>query len=76
MRVSSLYKHDYLEICLDYSDKGKVKVGMVSYLKKILKESPGAIAGVTPNLLSEPPFNEKDEKDKRLLDEERARVFQ
>ena len=75
MRVSSLYKHDYLEICLDYSDKGKVKMGMVSYLKKILKEFPGEIAGVTPNLLSEPPLNVRDEKDRRLLDGESARAF-
>ena len=73
MRVSRVYKHDYLGMYLDYSDNGKVKVGMVSYLNKILKESPEEILGVTPTLLSEPLFNVRYKKDRMLLYEERAR---
>ena len=59
----------------DYSDNREVKVGMVPYLNKILKESPEAILGVTPTIPSEPLFNFRDEKDRRLLDKERAREF-
>ena len=75
VRVSRLYKHDYLGMDLEYRDKVKVKVGMVSYLKKILKEPLREIVGVTLNLLSEPPLNVRDEKDRRLLDGESARAF-
>ena len=75
MRVSRVYKHDYLGMYLEYSDKVKVKVGMVSYLNKILKESQEIILGVTPTLPSELPLNVRDNKDRRLLDEEREREF-
>ena len=75
MRVSRVYKHDYLGMDLDYSDKGKLKVGMVSYPKKMLKESTEAILWITPTIPSEPLFNVRGEKDGKLLDEERARGF-
>jgi hypothetical protein len=41
--------HDYLGMTLDFSVKGKVKIGMVQYVKNMLAELPDDMGGVSPN---------------------------
>ena len=58
-----------------YSDKRKVKVSMVSYLKKILKGFPEAIVGISPNPSSDHIFNVSEKKGMWLLGKERVRAY-
>lgn len=75
VRVSRGTKHDYLGMELDFSEKKKVKVRMVEFLKKTMKEFPEAITSTSPTPAANHLFNVRDEKDRVLLDETRARAF-
>eukprot|EP00957_Ditylum_brightwellii_P032859 2491532-Ditylum_brightwellii.AAC.1 len=45
VRISRGKHHDYLGMNLDFSEKGKVKISMVPFLKKAIEEFPEAITG-------------------------------
>ena len=68
MRVSRGDNNDYFGMDLDYRNKGKVKVIMVSYLKNFLKEFPEAIVGVALSPYSYHISNVRYKKYRRLLD--------
>jgi hypothetical protein len=67
-------KHDYLGMELDFSEKGKVKIGMTEYVESMLEVFPEKLkstdTAVTP--ASDGLFNEGQEK---KLNEERADVY-
>ena len=45
VRVSRGLIHDYLRMNLDFTDRGKVNISMVPFLKKIIEDFPEAITG-------------------------------
>ena len=45
VRVSRGKKHDYLGMNLDFTEKGKLRISMVPFLKKVVEEFPEAITG-------------------------------
>ena len=40
VKVVRGHRHDYLAMILDYSEKGKLKVDMIYYIKKMIEEFP------------------------------------
>ena len=45
VRVSRGLIHDYVGMNLDFTDRGKLKISMVPFLKKIIDDFPEAITG-------------------------------
>mmetsp|Transcript_26671 Transcript_26671/g.56142 ORF Transcript_26671/g.56142 Transcript_26671/m.56142 type:complete len:625 (+) Transcript_26671:3224-5098(+) len=75
VRVSRGKVHDYLRMTLNYSESGKVKVSMVDYFKKTIREFPEEIVGTAPTPAGDHLFQVRAEEERVLLDEERARAF-
>ena len=67
--------HDYLGMELDYSEPGKVKITMVSYLEKILEEFPEEIVSTKTTPAADHLFKIRDEDEARPLPEEQATTF-
>ena len=75
VRVSRGKVHDYLGMNLDFSDKGKLKISMVPFLKKIIEDFPERITGSAATPATDRLFDVRDDSERILLDEERARAF-
>eukprot|EP00970_Alexandrium_tamarense_P015266 scaffold4923_cov115-Alexandrium_tamarense.AAC.1 len=67
--------HDYLGMDLDYSEKGKVKVSMIKYVKKIIDGFPDMIEKTSASPASDHLFQVRDEAEAKLLPEEQADAF-
>ena len=53
--------HDYLGMDLSYSQKGKLYVSMIKYLKKVFTASPAKITTAAANPASDHLFEVRDE---------------
>ena len=67
--------HDYLGMDLDYSQKGKLYVSMIKYLKKVFAAFPEKITSAAATPASDHLFTVRDESELKLLPEEQARAF-
>ena len=69
--------HDYLGMDLDYSKKGTVRVSMIKYASKILKDFPEEITSTRTSPATDRLFDIRDSDDpkKELLPEELATHF-
>jgi hypothetical protein len=65
--------HDYLGMTLDFSVDGKVKIGMVQYVKTMLAELNADMDGMSPTSAAAHLFNINEECPK--LDKEQAKYF-
>eukprot|EP00957_Ditylum_brightwellii_P207069 15351344-Ditylum_brightwellii.AAC.1 len=65
--------HEYLGMNLDFSKKGKVRVGMTAYVKEIIEDFPETIDGSTTTPAADHLFQVNDSAKK--LDEQQARQF-
>jgi hypothetical protein len=65
--------HDYLGMTLDYSEKGKVKVLMINYIKNMLAELPHDMRGEAATVTANHLFDVDTEAVK--LEEEVAQLF-
>jgi len=68
-------KHDYLGVDMEFCDDGALEVSMIKYLKNVIEEFPEVIKGRAATPAHEKLFVIRDEKDAKLLDEERALAF-
>jgi hypothetical protein len=68
-------KHDYLGIDLEFREDGNLDVSMVKYLKGVIEGFPEQITGKSPTPAGDRLFDIRDEKERKLLDEERAVAF-
>ena len=68
--------HDYLSMDLDFSTANELKIGMIKYIKKIHKDFPEDIKSSAARPASEHLFDVREDKQDRLLPEEKARAFQ
>lgn len=75
VRVSRGKVHDYLGMNLDYTDRGKVKISMVPFLKQVIDEFPEAITGSAASPAAAHLFDVRDDAERTILDETRARAF-
>jgi len=64
---------EYLGMCIDYMEKGKVKISMYDYREKMLAELPTDMNGVSTTPAALHLFNIDDGTEK--LDKERAQLF-
>ena len=60
---------------LDFTEKGKVKVNMAEYVKKILEEFPEEIGKMVATPASNMIFQVRKEKDRKKLCKEEAQIF-
>ena len=67
--------HNYLEMNIDFTDKGKVKISMVAFLKKVIEDFPEVITSSAATPATDRLFNVWDNSKRKLLDVERARAF-
>jgi hypothetical protein len=65
--------HDYLGMTLDYSEKGKVKIKMIDYVKKMLVDLPSEMDGVAPTPAANHLFTVDEDQEK--VDENKAQFF-
>jgi len=68
-------KHDYLGVDMEFRKDGTLGVSMIPYLKNVIAEFPEIISGKSPTPAADHLFQIRDEKDTKLLDEERALAF-
>ena len=67
-------KHDYLAMTLDFNTKGKLKLDMVDYTKKLIQDFPYELRGQSMNC----PWTEKlfkVDQTSPVLDEKRKKIF-
>ena len=75
-RVSRGKVHDYyLGMNLDFTDKGKVKISMVPFLKKVIEDFPEVITGSAATPAAAHLFDVWDDTDRKILEEDRACAF-
>ena len=60
---------------LDFSDKGKLKILMVPFLKKTTEEFPEWIMGSAATPSTDQLFDVRDDSERKLLEEEQARAL-
>ena len=60
-------------MCIDYIEKGKVKISMYDYIDKMLTELPSDMNGVSNTPAAQHLFNVNDSTEK--LDENKAQLF-
>jgi hypothetical protein len=65
--------HDYLGMMLDYSKKGKVKIKMIDYVKKMLADLPDEMNGEAPTPAGNHLFMVDNNQTK--VDEQKAQFF-
>ncbi len=68
-------KHGYLGVDLEFREDGDLDVSMVNYLKGVIEGFPELIVGKAATPAGDRLFDIRDQKDARLLDEERAVAF-
>jgi len=64
---------EYLGLTLDYSTQGKVKISMYEYVRRLVEDAPGDMAGVTKTLAGNHLFTTNPECDK--LPEKQRKFF-
>ena len=64
---------EYLGMCIDYTEKGKVKISMYDYIDKMLAELPSDMNGVSTTPAGTHLFNVDDGAEK--LHEDKAQLF-
>ena len=62
-------------MAMDFSEKRKLKMSMVPFLKMTIGEFPEAITGTAATPAAGHLFKVRDQEDRKTIDEERARVF-
>lgn len=67
--------HDFLGMDLDYREKGKVKISMIRYLKKILTSFPKKITGSAPSPAADHLFQVRDPQETKYLTPQEAIDF-
>jgi hypothetical protein len=67
--------HDYLGMIFDFSEKGKVMVNMIEYIKTIINDFPEEIIVTRASPAADHLFTVKDETEAMPLPEEQARAF-
>ena len=67
--------HDYLGMDLDFSNKGKLYVSMIKYLRKIFTTFPGKITSTAATPAADHLFEVRDKTEQKLLPEDQARAF-
>ena len=67
--------HDYLGMIVDFSEKGKVMVNMIEYIKTIINDFPEEIIETRASPAADHLFTVRDETEAMLLPEEQARAF-
>ena len=68
-------KHDYLGVDMEFMDEGTLEVSMFKYLQNVIEKFPEKITGRAATPAVEHLFDIRDEKDARVLEEERALAF-
>ena len=68
-------KHDYLGVDTEFRKDGTLGVSMIPYLNNVIVEFPEIISGKSPTPAADHLFQIRDEKDAKLLVEERALSF-
>jgi len=68
-------KHDYLGVDMEFTDEGTLEVSMFKYLRNVIEEFPEKITGRAAMPAAGHLFDIRDEKDARVLEEERALAF-
>ena len=64
---------EYLRMCIDYTQKGKVKISMYDYIDKMLAELPSDMNRVSTTMAALHLFNVNDSAEK--LDKNKAQLF-
>ena len=67
--------HDYLGMDLDFSSAKTLKIGMIKYIKKILKDFPEEIKSAADTPAAEHLFTVHEDNKDKLLPEEQALAF-
>jgi len=67
--------HDYLGMIFDFSEKGKVMVNMIEYIKTIINDFPEEITVTRASLAADHLFTVRDETEAIPLPEEQAHAF-
>jgi hypothetical protein len=68
-------KHGYLGVDLEFKQDERLDVSMVNYLKNVIEAFPEQIVGRAATPAGERLFDIRDEKEAKLLEEERAIAF-
>ena len=74
IKIKQGRKHDYLGMCLDCSERGKLKVSIKEYIDKIIEGSPEIIDKTAMTPAADYLFKIVDEEEKKLY-EERSIAF-
>jgi hypothetical protein len=64
--------HNYLGMIIDYSEKGKVSINMIEYIKNIIADFPEEIASIKTSPAQDHLFTVQDPSKAQLLPEEQA----
>jgi hypothetical protein len=67
--------HDYLGMIFDFSQKGKVMVNMIEYIRSIIDQFPEEIVAIRMSPAADHLFTVRDESLSKPLPEEQARAF-
>jgi hypothetical protein len=67
--------HNYLGMTLDFSDHGKVKIGMSNYITKMLDDLPPNMDGESATPAANHLFEVNPDTDNMLLDHDNAEFF-
>ncbi len=67
--------HEYLGMTLDYSRPGMVRVSMIPYIEKLLKQFPGDLCQPAPSLAADHLFKVRDGEEATFLPEKQAFLF-
>ena len=68
-------RHKYLCMCMDYSNRGGVKISMEGYLREFLDELPGEITGRVKTPAPTHLFEVRSGEEQVMLNEPPARAF-
>ena len=75
VKVSRGKLHQYLGMDMDFGEKGKLKMSMVTFPKKTIGEFPEAMTGSATTPAVEHLFRVREEDERKMIDEERAQAF-
>jgi hypothetical protein len=60
---------------LTFTTKGNVKISMIDYLEGVINDFPEAITGTTATPATKNMFDVREDQERTILDETRARLF-
>ena len=75
LRVSRGKVHEYLGMTLDFTEKGKVKIGMKEFTLGMLEDFPDELGGYVETPAGDSLFTVRPDDERQLLGEELAAVF-